>query len=103
MENFTKNKNGIFSLLNCKFVGENKLILMSILYTSLGVYLDKYGTLTSLWSFFIFIALIFVLIVIRNYDDDNISSDNLENINNELKSGVVELQMKSESKQELIE
>ena len=76
---------------------------MSILYTSLGVYLDKYGTLTSLWSFFIFIALIFVLIVIRNYDDDNISSDNLENINNELKSGVVELQMKSESKQELIE
>ena len=76
---------------------------MSILYTSLGVYLDKYGTLTSLWSFFIFIALIFVLIVIRNYDDDNISSDNLENINNELKSGIVELQMKSESKQELIE
>ena len=100
---YSRNQNGIFSLLNCKFVGENKLILMSILYTSLGVYLDKYGTLTSLWSFFIFIALIFVLIVIRNYDDDNISSDNLENINNELKSGVVELQMKSESKQELIE
>ena len=103
LHNYATNKDGIFSLLNCKFVGENKLILMSILYTSLGVYLDKYGTLTSLWSFFIFIALIFVLIVIRNYDDDNISSDNLENINNELKSGVVELQMKSESKQELIE
>ena len=100
LKNYATNDGGIFSLLNCKFVGENKLILMSILYTSLGVYLDKYGTLTSLWSFFIFVALIFIIIVIRNYDTDD--NDNNTNINYLLPNGQIELQMKEGSNQELI-
>ena len=56
----------IFSFLNCKFVGENKLLLMNILYTSLGVYLDLFGTVTSILSLFIFIGIICILIVIKN-------------------------------------
>ena len=98
---YTKNKNGIFSLLNCKFVGENKLILMNVLYTSLGVYLDKYGILTSLWSLFLFFGLIFVTIVIRSEDDD-ISSNNIENVNNFPQGEILELEMKSENSQKLI-
>ena len=96
IKNYATNKNGIFSLLNCKFVGENKLILMSILYTSLGIYLDKYGTLTSLWSFFAFVALIFVVIVIRNYKPVNGNNDNVE------QKVQIELQMKDEDSQYLI-
>ena len=90
------NGNGILNLLNCKFVGENKLILMNVLYTSLGVYLDKYGTLTSIWSMFLFIAIIFVVIIIRNNDNDNIDSNNLNNL---LQGEQIELQMKSGSDQ----
>ena len=55
-----------FDLLNCKFVGENKKILMDILYTSLGVYLDYFGVMTVLFSLFLFIGIIFILIVIKN-------------------------------------
>ena len=77
LHSYSTNKDGVFSLLNCKFVGENKLILMNVLYTSLGVYLDKYGTFTSLWSMFLFIGLIFVTIVIRNNDNDNLDSNNI--------------------------
>ena len=96
IKNYTINKNGIFSLLNCKFVGENKLIFMSLLYTSLGVYLDKYGTLTCLWSFFSFTALIFIVIVIRNHEPEN---GNIDDIEQKIK---IKLQMKSENNQELI-
>ena len=102
LNNYTKNKNGIFSLLNCKFVGENKLILMNVLYTSLGVYLDKYGTLTSLWAMFLFIGLIFVTIVIRNNENDHVSSNDIENINDLQNREPMEFQLKSESNQELM-
>ena len=39
---------------------------MNILYTSLGVYLDLFGTVTSILSLFIFIGIICILIVIKN-------------------------------------
>ena len=97
---YSTNKDGVFSLLNCKFVGENKLILMNVLYTSLGVYLDKYGTLTSLWSMFLFIGLIFVTIIIRNNENDDLDSDNIENTNSQQKEPI-ELILKSESDQNL--
>ena len=96
LKNYITNKDGIFSLLNCKFVGDNKLILMSILYTSLGVYLDKYGTLTSLWSFFAFVALIFIIIVVRTHESEYGNIDNVE------QRVQIELQMKSANNQELI-
>ena len=63
---YISGKDNIFSLLNCKFVGENKLLLMHVLYTSLGVYLDTFGIVTCLFSFFIFVGIIFILIVIKN-------------------------------------
>ena len=98
---YSTNKDGIFSLLNCKFVGENKIILMNVLYTSLGVYLDIYGTLTSLWSMFLFIGIIFVTIVIRNNENNNPDSKEIENINlPQVKP--IELQLKSEDNLELI-
>ena len=39
---------------------------MDILYTSLGVYLDYFGVMTVLFSLFLFIGIIFILIVIKN-------------------------------------
>ena len=63
---YISGKDNIFSLLNCKFVGENKLLLMHVLYTSLGVYLDTFGIVTVLFSLFIFVGIIFILIVIKN-------------------------------------
>ena len=98
---YSRNQNGIFSLLNCKFVGENKLILMSVLYDSLGVYLDKYGTLTSLWSFFLFIGVIFVTIVIRSNESDDMDSNNIENINLQ-QIEPIELELTSEGNKKLI-
>ena len=98
---YSTNKDGIFSLLNCKFVGENKLILMNILYTSLGVYLDKYGTLTSLWSMVLFIGVIFVTIVIRNHENDNLDSNKIENINFK-QIEPIELELKSEGDKNLL-
>ena len=102
LHSYSTNKDGVFSLLNCKFVGENKLILMNVLYTSLGVYLDKYGTLTSLWSLFLFIGLIFVTIVIRNDENDNVDSNKKENINNLKEGKLIELHLKSEGNQKLL-
>ena len=98
---YSRNQNGIFSLLNCKFVGENKLILMSVLYDSLGVYLDKYGTLTSLWSFFLFIGVIFITIVIRSNESDDMDSNNIENINLQ-QIEPIELELTSEGNKKLI-
>ena len=98
---YSTNKDGIFSLLNCKFVGENKLILMNILYTSLGVYLDKYRTLTSLWSMVLFIGVIFVTIVIRNHENDNLDSNKIENINFK-QIEPIELELKSEGDKNLL-
>ena len=79
-------KENVFSLLNCKFVGENKKILLDILYTSLGVYLDYFGLTTVLFSLFLFIGIIFILIVIKNTDLEakagvnNQYSETLDNI-----------------------
>ena len=76
---YISGKDNIFSLLNCKFVGENKLILMHVLYTSLGVYLDSFGIVTCLFSLFIFVGIIFILIVIKNSKlDTKGGADNLD-------------------------
>ena len=86
VSNYIKGENNIFTLLNCKFVGENKKILMHILYTSLGVYLDMFGLVTCLLSLFIFVGIIFILIVIKNSKldtkegADNVNLDTLEDI-----------------------
>ena len=83
---YVSGKENVFSLLNCKFVGENKKILLDILYTSLGVYLDYFGLTTVLFSLFLFIGIIFILIVIKNTDLEakagvnNQYSETLDNI-----------------------
>ena len=82
---YVSGKDNVFSLLNCKFVGENKKILLDILYTSLGVYLDYFGILTILLSIFLFIGVIFILIVIKNTEQEGKGNGNnndyLENLN----------------------
>ena len=79
-------EHNIFSLLNCKFVGNNKLMLLDILYTSLGIALDLFGTITIIISLLIFLGVIFILIIIKNSNLNekngipNISLTTLENI-----------------------
>ena len=68
--NYVSENDNMFSFLNCKFIGNNKLIFMNILYTSLGVYLDYLGTFIILISLFIFIGIVFILIVIKNNKKD---------------------------------
>ena len=78
-------KDNIFTLLNCKFVGKNKLILIHLLYTSLGLYLDYFGIFTILMSLFIFIGVIFILILIKNSKLDEkggVSDIDLETLTN---------------------
>ena len=67
---YVSEKDNMFSFLNCKFIGNNKLIFMDILYTSLGVYLDYLGTFIIIFSLFIFIGIVFILIVIKNNKKD---------------------------------
>ena len=74
---------------------------MSVLYDSLGVYLDKYGTLTSLWSFFLFIGVIVVTSVIRSNESDDMDSNNIENINLQ-QIEPIELELTSEGNKKLI-
>ena len=84
MIGYVSGKENVFSLLNCKFLGDNKKILLDILYTSLGVYLDYFGILTILLSIFLFIGIIFILIVIKNTELEGKESGNtdyLENLN----------------------
>ena len=74
----------IFSFLNCKFVGNNKLMLIDSLYTSLGVYLEAFGVTTILFSLFIFIGIVFIIIIVKNNkkdDNDGLSSVNIETLN----------------------
>jgi hypothetical protein len=78
-------KDNIFTLLNCKFVGKNKLILIHLLYTSLGLYLDYFAIFTILMSLFIFIGVIFILILIKNSKLDEkggVSDIDLETLTN---------------------
>ena len=79
-----KDNVNVFSLLNCKFVGENKKILLDILYTSLGVFLEYFGIMTILLSIFLFIGIIFILIIIKNTELEgkgNRNNNYLENLN----------------------
>ena len=68
--NLISDGDNIFSFLNCKFIGNNKLIFMNILYSSLGVYLDLFGTFIIIFSLFIFIGIVFILIIIKNNKKD---------------------------------
>ena len=63
---YISENDNMFSLLNCKFVGNNKLIMMNILYTSLGTYIETIGILTIMFSLSIFIGIVFILIIIKN-------------------------------------
>ena len=63
---YISENDNMFSLLNCKFVGNNKLIMMNILYTSLGTYIESIGILTIMFSLSIFIGIVFILIIIKN-------------------------------------
>ena len=85
----------IFELLNCKFVGNNANILLDILNSSLGIYLDGFGVLMCLLSLFIFIGIIFILIIIKNTKLDNkdvVANIDLESFNNILKGNNAENQ-----------
>ena len=59
---YASSSNNIFNLLNCKFIGDNLIILMDILHTSLGVYLNSFGVVTCLLNLFIFIGIVFDMI-----------------------------------------
>lgn len=85
---FTSGSNSFSNLLNCKFVGNNTIILIDLLHTSLGLYLDAFGIITCLLSLFIFIGVVFILIIVKNtkLDDKNaVSNMNIESLNNILK------------------
>ena len=61
-------------------------MLLDILYTSLGIALDLFGTITIIISLLIFLGVIFILIIIKNSNLNekngipNISLTTLENI-----------------------
>ena len=79
---YSTGKNHISSLLNCRFVGNNKMMLIDTLYTSLGTYLEAFGILTIMFSLFIFLGIISIIIITRNNDpDDKNSSINIETLN----------------------
>ena len=61
------------------------MILIHLLYTSLGLYLDYFGIFTILMSLFIFIGVIFILILIKNSKLDEkggVSDIDLETLTN---------------------
>ena len=81
---YSVGKNNIFSYLNCKFVGENKNILLDVLYFNIGFSLNLFGLVTCLFSLFMFIGIIFILVVIKNtkLDEKNGATNmDLESIN----------------------
>ena len=99
-------QSGVFNLLNCKFVGTNKLILMNVLYDSLGKFLEYFGLCFTLLSLFIFIGIVFILITIKNtkLDEKKISSDiDLETLSDILQGNDVSNDlMNTEKNQELM-
>ena len=85
---YTSGPNNFFNLLNCKFVGNNTNILMDLLHTSLGVYLDAFGIITCLLNLFIFIGIVFILIIVKNSkleDKNGTGNVDIESLNNILK------------------
>ena len=85
---YASSSSNIFNLLNCKFIGDNVIILMDILHTSLGVYLDAFGIITCLLNLFIFIGIVFILIIIKNSkleDKNGTGNMDIESLNNILK------------------
>ena len=61
------------------------MILIHLLYTSLGLYLDYFAIFTILMSLFIFIGVIFILILIKNSKLDEkggVSDIDLETLTN---------------------
>ena len=81
---YVSDRNNIFSFLNCKFVGDNKLMLIDTLYTSLGIYLEAFGILTIIFCLFIFIGIVFIIILVKNNkkdENDSLASINLETLN----------------------
>ena len=84
-DKYSVGKNNIFSYLNCKFIGDNKNILLDVLYYNLGFTLKFFGLATCLFSSFMFIGIIFILVVIKNtkLDEKNgVRNMDLEDINN---------------------
>ena len=84
-DKYSVGKNNIFSYLNCKFLGDNKNILLDVLYYNLGFTLKFFGLVTCLFSSFMFIGIIFILVVIKNtkLDEKNgVRNMDLEDINN---------------------
>jgi hypothetical protein len=83
-EDYSVGKNNIFSYFNCKFVGDNKNILLDVLYYNIGFNLNMFGLVNCLFSTFMFIGIVFILIVIKNtkLDEKNGAANmDLESIN----------------------
>ena len=103
---YASSSNNIFNLLNCKFIGDNLIILMDILHTSLGVYLNSFGVVTCLLNLFIFIGIVFILIIIKNSKLDiknGTGNMDIESLNNILKGNDEEDAFSSQGKsQELV-
>ena len=97
-KDYSLGKNNIFSYLNCKFIGDNKNILLDVLYYDIGFSLYHFGLITCLFSLFMFIGIIFILIVIKNtkFDEKNGAANmDLETINDILLGKDLEKEIKS--------
>ena len=97
-KDYSLGKNNIFSYLNCKFIGDNKNILLDVLYYDIGFSLYHFGLMTCLFSLFMFIGIIFILIVIKNtkLDEKNDAANmDLETINDILLGKDLEKEIKS--------
>ena len=97
-KDYSLGKNNIFSYLNCKFIGDNKNILLDVLYYDIGFSLNHFGLITCLFSLFMFIGIIFILIVIKNtkFDEKNGAANmDLETINDILLGKDLEKEIKS--------
>ena len=104
-KNYILDTENIFSLLNCKFIGENKLILMDTLYVSLGESLDLFGTFLVLLSLLLFIGVVFILIVVNNNKTkkgEDSSSFDFEHLNNIYKGNDIDEKDKDDQSKPLM-
>ena len=104
-KNYILDTENIFSLLNCKFIGENKLILMDTLYVSLGESLDLFGTFLVLLSLLLFIGVVFILIVVKNNKTkkgEDSSSFDFEHLNNIYKGNDIDEKDKDDQSKPLM-
>ena len=90
--------NDISSYLNCKILRDDQAMVLDILYNYLGRFLKTLGLLTCLFSLFMFLGIVLILVVIKNskLDEKNaVENMDLEVIKDILKGKDVEKEILS--------